>query len=432
MRLNPFSTAFLLSGMLFTCSSCSTQPLLSGNITMKEGWNPVVYLIMPRSFSEIAANYTGLVVDSAQIGSDGRFAFKNIPDADTPALYQLAMQPAGSRYANQLLDEDPLLANYMPIVVTPGLPISFTAESDRFQASFNITSAGATATPQAGATATPQAGATATPQAGATALPRASYSPGSSPDSDITTLITLRNIRHAAFSQWKDQLTQAPDEEHLMEQENAVRQFQTPLMAFADSTNAVLAALVATRWVSLQNDYERVPEFLHGQCQKWSALYPDAPFVMQLCEKANALPVLVGAIIPDFRFPMSSGDTVALKTLLGEKLTILDIWASWCVPCRRENQQVLAPLWAAYRENGLQIIGYSIDSSEGAWRNAITKDGAVWPHASHLTGDETPFMEALRISTIPANFILDGNGKVVAKNLHGEELKAFVEEFLKK
>ncbi len=373
---------------------------------VKKGWNPVVYLIMPRSFSEIAANYNGLAVDSALINADGRFVFKNLPTSEQSILYQLVMQPADSRYANQLLDDNPLLSNYMPIVVTPGLPISFTAESDRFQASFNIY------------------------PAGATAPPRASYPPGSSPD--IAALITLRDIRHAAFSQWKDQLTAAPNEEHLLEQENAVRQFQAPLMAFADSTNSMLAAMVAMRWVSPQNDYERVPEFLHGQCQKWSELYAGDLLVMQLCEKASALPVLVGAIIPDFRLPMSSRDTVSLKSLLGKKLTILDIWASWCVPCRRENQQVLAPLWTAYRENGIQIIGYSIDSSEGAWRNAITKDGAVWPHASHLTGDETPFMDALRIATIPANFILDEDGKVVAKNLHGAELKAFVEEFLKK
>ncbi|MBK9492234.1 MAG: TlpA family protein disulfide reductase [Haliscomenobacter sp.] len=244
-------------------------------------------------------------------------------------------------------------------------------------------------------------------------------------------MITLRDIRHAAFSQWKAQLTAVPDEEHLLEQENAVRQFQAPLMAFADSTTSMLAALVATRWVSLQNDYERVPEFLHGQCQKWSELQSGAPFVAQLCEKANALPLLTGEVIPDFSFAMSTGDTVSLKSLLGKKLTILDIWASWCVPCRRENQQVLTPLWAAYREKGLQIIGYSIDSSEGAWRNAIKKTAPCGPHASHLTGDETPFMDALRIATIPANFILDGDGKVVAKNLHGEELKAFVEEFLK-
>lgn len=406
MRLNHFATAFLVAGMLFTCIRCSTQPLLSGKITLKAGWKPVVYLIAPRSFSEIAASYNGLVVDSAEVGPDGQFNFKNLPNTTAPALYQLAMQPTSSRYANQLTDDNPLLANYMPIVLEPGMPIRFHADSDRFQASFNIGSA-----------------------AGATALPRAYHSSASGPNN---ALLTLRDLRHASFTQWQDYLTASPDEEHLLEQQDALRQFQAPMMAFADSTRFVWAALVATRWGSPQNDYERIPEFLHGQCEKWSEKHTENPFVAQLCEKVSTRPVLMGEDIPDFQFPMSSGDTVALKTLLGSKLTILDIWASWCVPCRRENKQVLVPLWAAHRENGLQIIGYSIDSSDGAWRNAITKDGASWPHASHLTGDETPFMDALRISTIPANFILDKNGKVVAKNLHGEALTAFVEGYLKK
>lgn len=77
----------------------------------------------------------------------------------------------------------------------------------------------------------------------------------------------------------------------------------------------------------------------------------------------------------------------------------------------------------------VQIIGYSIDSSPEAWRAAIAKDGAVWTHASHLSGDATPFMETLRITTVPANFILDKNGNVVAKNLHGAALKTFVENY---
>lgn len=410
MRLNHFTAPLILAGLLFSCTRCSTQPPISGTIVMKEGWKPVVYLIAPLGFSEIASSFSGMVLDSAQIGENGQFAFSKLPITDEkfPILYQLAMQPEGSLYANHLLDDNPLLANYMPFVLKTNRFMRFTAEADRFQASFRIESP-------------------------LTAYPD-EPDPGFDPYVANTALLKLRDIRHASYLQWQTQLEAAktPDENTLLEQEEAIRQFRLPLMQFADTTGAVWAALVATRWVSPQQDYERVPEFLHGQCQRWTDNKAAAHFIALLCEKANNLPVLVNANIPDFPFPMSTGDTVSLKSLLGKKLTILDIWASWCVPCRRENKQVLAPLWAAYRGNGLQIIGYSIDSSEGAWRNAITKDGAVWLHASHLTGDETPFMEALRISTIPANFILDGNGKVLAKNLHGEEMKAFVEEFLKK
>jgi peroxiredoxin len=157
--------------------------------------------------------------------------------------------------------------------------------------------------------------------------------------------------------------------------------------------------------------------------------------LFQLCiQKAGnreKLPVLTGDQIPDFPLPMLAGDTINLHALLGARLTIVDIWASWCAPCRRENREVLSPLWAQQKAHGLQIIGYSIDSSPASWKAAITKDAATWPHASHLSGDATPFMEVLRITTIPANFILDAQGKVLAKNLHGEALRVFVENYLK-
>lgn len=91
---------------------------------------------------------------------------------------------------------------------------------------------------------------------------------------------------------------------------------------------------------------------------------------------------------------------------------------------------VLTPLWSAYKEKGLQIIGYSIDNNASSWKSAVLKDGATWSHASHLTGDATPFLEALRISTIPANFILDAEGKIIAKNLNGESLIGFVKDRL--
>ncbi len=107
----------------------------------------------------------------------------------------------------------------------------------------------------------------------------------------------------------------------------------------------------------------------------------------------------------------------------------MDIWASWCAPCRKESREVLTPLWHDFQDKGLQIIGYSIDANENAWKSAILKDGANWKQASHLTGDSTPFMETLRITTIPANYLLDGDGKILAKNLHGDDLGDFVKRY---
>jgi len=136
---------------------------------------------------------------------------------------------------------------------------------------------------------------------------------------------------------------------------------------------------------------------------------------------------MIGDAMPDYPLPLVSEDTVMLRNMLGSRLTIVDIWASWCAPCRKENRMIMAPLWSAYQEKGLQIIGYSIDGNGAAWKNAIKKDGASWTNASHLTGDATPFLERLRITTIPANYILDAHGNILAKNVFGLELTRLVE-----
>ena len=386
------ATLALIQG--FACSTTGQHAGVSGKIVLSEGWKNVVYLIAPRGFDEVAANYSGTVVDSAVIGSDGRFAFENLPDQPRPALYQLTVQPVSSRYPTMLTDEVPLSANYMPVVLSHGSPVSINAEIDRFQASFTM----------------------------------------EKPSPDNEALLNLRTIRQSTYQVMQAELEDAktPDEHRLLEQEDAVHRFQLPMMAFADSTRSFWAALAAVRWVSPQNDYERVPEFLDAQCRKWSGLSAENAFAAQLCAKtaAGMLPVLKGEEIPDYALPMSTGDTVHLKQLLGAKITILDIWASWCMPCRRENKEWLAPLWSDYAGQGLQIIGYSIDSGAEAWQKALKIDAATWPQASHLMGDDAPLMTEFRISTIPANFILDASGTVIAKNVHGADLKNFIDTYL--
>ncbi len=376
--------------LLLANTSCHTQPLpvLSGKITMSPGWKPVVYLIQPRNFSEVAANYSGIMVDSCAIATDGSFAFSKMPGNTIKGLFQVCVQQPGSRYPTLLLDDNPLNSNYMPVVLQNGGVVEINAESNRFQASFSI----------------------------------------QRPSAENAALLQLRDIRHAAFQQHLAGHTEAPDENNLLEHEAALLRFREPMMAFADSTSRFWPALVAVRWVSPEADYERVPEFLIRQCKKWEGQTQDNPWPQQLCAAANPekLPVQTGSGIPDFPMPMAAGDTTALYALLGERLTIVDIWASWCAPCRRENRDVLVPLYREYKGKGLQIIGYSIDSSRDAWKSAIAKDATGWPHASHLLGDATPFMEALHVTTIPANFIVDNRGKIIAKNLHGEALKAFI------
>ena len=112
-------------------------------------------------------------------------------------------------------------------------------------------------------------------------------------------------------------------------------------------------------------------------------------------------------------------------------MPLRDLWASWCGPCRIENREVLVPVWDEYHNQGLNIIAYGLESDESSWEVAAERDGAnKWVQASDLRGDDAPFLKIIRIQTIPANFILDKSGTVVAKNVHGSALIDTVKSFM--
>jgi thiol-disulfide isomerase/thioredoxin len=248
-------------------------------------------------------------------------------------------------------------------------------------------------------------------------------------------LLDLRDIKEKAYQTYlAGKHWQIEDGSQLLEKEQAILQYQTKLINYANSTQYLMPALVALRWVSPKNYYERVPEFLVSQCNKWKDEQPDHPWVKQLCKESDPsnLPVLVGNIFPNLKLPMLTKDTISLKEQLGNKLTIIDLWASWCAPCRKENREVLVPIWDEYHEQGLQIVAYGLESDESIWRAAVERDGANrWFHASDLQGDDAPFLKKIRVRTIPANFILDDKGMVIAKNVHGTALMDLVKIHMK-
>ncbi|UPQ78160.1 AhpC/TSA family protein [Flavobacterium azooxidireducens] len=138
----------------------------------------------------------------------------------------------------------------------------------------------------------------------------------------------------------------------------------------------------------------------------------------------------VGKAAPEFSAPNPEGKMVSLKESLG-KVTIIDFWASWCGPCRKENPSVVA-LYNELHEKGLNIIGVSLDKEGDAqkWQDAITADKLTWPQVSNLKYWNDPVAKKYNVTSIPATFILDATGKIVARDLRGEELKAKVIELL--
>lgn len=138
--------------------------------------------------------------------------------------------------------------------------------------------------------------------------------------------------------------------------------------------------------------------------------------------------VSLGKKAPNFSAKSPEGKTVSLAENLG-KVTIIDFWASWCGPCRKENPNVVA-LYNEMHSKGLNIVGVSLDKDLGKWKEAIAKDQITWIQMSNLQEWNEPIAKMYKVEQIPTTFLLDANGVIVAKDLRGDELKAKVMELL--
>jgi peroxiredoxin len=138
--------------------------------------------------------------------------------------------------------------------------------------------------------------------------------------------------------------------------------------------------------------------------------------------------VSVGEVAPDFTLDAPEGGTISLASLRGNYV-LIDFWASWCGPCRMENPNVVK-MFNKYKDKGFTIFGVSLDDNKAAWLAAIKKDGLIWSHGSELKKWNSPVAQTYGVSAIPATYLLDREGKVIAKNLRGAALENKLAELL--
>lgn len=135
--------------------------------------------------------------------------------------------------------------------------------------------------------------------------------------------------------------------------------------------------------------------------------------------------VETGTMAPDINLAMPDGTIVSLSSLRG-KYVLLDFWASWCGPCRGENPNVVA-VYNKFKDKNFTLYSVSLDSKKDAWESAIKDDNLAWPtHVSDLKGWTSPAAVLYGVQSIPANFLIDPTGKVIARNLRGQQLEQVV------
>lgn len=166
--------------------------------------------------------------------------------------------------------------------------------------------------------------------------------------------------------------------------------------------------------------------------EKLSAAVRDTKVGKQLGERLLRVKGdLTGEPYRDFASTTPEGDELGLKEVLSKhKYTLVDFWASWCGPCRKENPHVVKA-YDAFKDKGFTVLSVSLDNDATKWKNAIEQDGMPWYHVSSLKGWKEPAAVLYNVRAIPQNVLIDEQGTIVASNLRGETLYKKIEELLK-
>ena len=192
-----------------------------------------------------------------------------------------------------------------------------------------------------------------------------------------------------------------------------------------ENPDALISALVLNRM--LQSNAVPVAEVeeLYGTLSEEIRETTHGSGISEKLESAKR--TAIGAKAPAFSAPTPDGDPLALSEALG-KVTLVDFWAAWCRPCRAENPNIVR-VYNKYTDKGFRVLGVSLDRNADDWKQAIADDNLDWQHVSNVRYFDE-IAELYNVSAIPASFILDENGVIVAKNLRGDALEEKIAELL--
>ncbi|NJC27099.1 TlpA family protein disulfide reductase [Neolewinella antarctica] len=396
--------SLLVTTLLLLSAYVAGQTKINGHFESAEGWSREVYLLAITDYNSVFASTERYNIDTTSLDSNGNFEFSLGELPCTDCLYRIDVRPADAEGA--FIYGGTSKENYALFELQNNGSYYLTGSVSNLTKSFSINGGDASW----------------------------SYE-------------EIRKIREPVYAVGDEVNAKFTDEEYLRGKDIDSLQsvFLGKLEAVINDNNKLLAdfidrsANIYDRTIGLSvydydqsadNDIEYYEEVFNGI----DSTYVNHPYYRQLAEKINEVKYVlpVGSVAPDLRIIDSEGKMVSLDST-GKNLVLVDFWASWCSPCRYENREFVKPLYDRFKDAGFEVFSVSLDKSRDQWLKAIEKDKMTWINVSDLLGTDSPVYTTYKIESIPTTYLIDKEGMdILAKNIRGEELVKFVEQYYKK